>query len=97
MSYQVVPLDGFNGALVPEGELETGTHAVPFHTLRTGGVTPVSYHVAPWVGDVGGRVLEADGKVCPVAKLTIPPNVVVPSALRVPLATEEAALRMVVT
>jgi hypothetical protein len=97
VSYQVVPLDGFNGAEVPEGALLTGTHAVPFQTLRTGGVTPVSYQVAPWVGDVGGKVLDADGKVCPVAKLTMPPNVVVPSALRVPLATGEAGLRMVVT
>ncbi len=42
-------------------------------------------------------MLDADGNVCPVAKLTMPPNVVVPSALRVPLATEEAGLRMVVT
>ncbi len=57
----------------------------------------VSYQVEPWVGDAGGNVLEADGKVWPVAKLTMPPKVVVPSALRVPLATEEAGLRMVVT
>jgi hypothetical protein len=97
VSYHVVPEEGFNGAEVPEGALETGTHAVPFHTFNTGGVTPVSYQVEPWVGDAGGNVLEADGKVCPVAKLTMPPNVVVPSALRVPLATLEAALRMVVT
>jgi hypothetical protein len=97
VSNQVVPEEGFKGALVPEGELLTGTHAVPFQTLRTGGVTPVSYQVAPWVGDVGGKVLDADGNVWPVAKLTIPPNVVVPSALRVPLATEEAGLRRLVT
>jgi hypothetical protein len=97
VSNQVVPLDGFNGAVPPEGALLTGTQAVPFHTFNTGGVTPVSYQVEPWVGDAGGNVLEAEGKVCPVAKLTMPPNVVEPSALRVPLATEEAGLRMVVT
>ena len=42
-------------------------------------------------------MLDADGKVWPVAKLTMPPKVVVPSAFRVPLATEEAEFRMVVT
>ncbi len=92
-----MPEEGFKGALVPEGELATGTQAEPFQTLRTGGVTPVSYQVEPCVGDVGALPLEAAGKVWPVAKLTMPPKVVVPSALRVPLATVEGGLRLVVT
>jgi hypothetical protein len=90
------PRKGDVGAVL-EAVAGTGTHAEPFHTLKIGGVLLVSYQVAPTAGLTGGVVLAAVGKVCPVAKLTMPPNVVVPSALRVPLATEEAAFRRVVT
>ena len=47
VSYQVVPEEGLAGAEGPEGDEDTGTQAVPFHTLSTAGVEPVSYQVAP--------------------------------------------------
>ena len=57
VSYQVVPLTGLAGAVVPEGAPEEGTQLVPFQTLRTGGVTAVSYQVVPVWGATGAVVL----------------------------------------
>ena len=53
--------------------------------------------MSPVTGVRGGVGLGVTGKVWPEAKVTRPPNVVVPSAFSVPLTMPEAAFLRLVT